>query len=61
MVRREGPAFASWLVIRATAGFSESTGIASRKECNAEGDYGAPRGIRTHDPLIKNQLLYQLS
>ena len=22
---------------------------------------GAPRGTRTHDPLIKNQLLYQLS
>jgi len=23
--------------------------------------YGAPSGIRTRDPLIKSQLLYQLS
>jgi integrase len=29
-------------------------------DCASEGN-GAPRGIRTHDPLIKNQLLYQLS
>ena len=26
-----------------------------------QGGNGAPRGTRTHDPLIKNQLLYQLS
>ena len=25
------------------------------------GPYGAPSGIRTRDPLIKSQLLYQLS
>ena len=29
-------------------------------DCPTEGN-GAPRGTRTHDPLIKNQLLYQLS
>ena len=28
---------------------------------SAAGGNGAPRGTRTHDPLIKNQLLYQLS
>lgn len=25
------------------------------------GSHGEPDGIRTHDPLIKSQLLYQLS
>ena len=30
-------------------------------QTNAKKKTGAPRGIRTHDPLIKNQLLYQLS
>ena len=33
-------------------------------ECStdwAKEEYGAPSGIRTRDPLIKSQLLYQLS
>ena len=32
----------------------------SRKSLR-KGKNSAPRGTRTHDPLIKNQLLYQLS
>ena len=37
-----------------------TTGRPIRKSLR-DGKIGAPRGTRTHDPLIKNQLLYQLS
>jgi len=37
-----------------------TTGMPLRKSLRGRKN-GAPRGTRTHDPLIKNQLLYQLS
>jgi len=43
-----------------TASPEGSKDPSSASDCPGEGN-GAPRGTRTHDPLIKNQLLYQLS